>query len=93
MSPKKETAAAKAAKPAAKKATAAAAKTTDKPKKARTSYIHFCNDHRAKVIKDHPEAPFTEIGQLLGQLWREADDKTKAKYKGMFEAEKAELEG
>ncbi len=93
MSPKEATAA-KAAKPATKKATAAK-KTTEegKPKKARTSYIHFCNDHREKVVKDHPGAPFTEIGKLLGKLWGEADDKTKAKYKAKYEAEKAELEG
>ena len=85
MSTKKEPV--KAAKPAVEKA--------DERKKpsqrAKTSYIHFCADHREGVIKENPNAAFTEIGKILGQMWRDADPKTKDHYKAKFEAEKERI--
>lgn len=77
---------------AAKPETKAKVSKADKPHRAKTSYLHFCADIRDKVARENPGKAFTEIGRILGQMWRDADEKTKAHYKAKFESEKKAIE-
>jgi len=49
----------------------------DKPKKAKTSFIYFCNDIRPDVIKKHPEYKLGDVMKELGKRWSELDNKSK----------------
>lgn len=61
------------------------------PKKNRSSYILFVNDHRIKAIEQLPaDAKQTEIMSLVATMWREAPEEIKAKYAQMAEMEKAD---
>lgn len=51
---------------------------SDKPKRAPSAFIIFSNEHRESVKKANPDATFGGIGKLLGDAWKELDDKGKA---------------
>lgn len=46
----------------------------------------FANDIRAKLKKENPDAPITEIAKLTGSAWKEADAATKKKYEDKHKA-------
>jgi len=52
-----------------------------KPRKL-SSFIVFCNENRAKVIKDNNFQPrqIGDIGKALGALWKKMTDAQKATY-------------
>lgn len=61
------------------------------PKKNRSSYILFVNDHRRVAIDElHADAKQTEIMSRVAQMWREAPDSVREKYTLMAEREKAD---
>lgn len=65
----------------------------NKPKKAPTSYILFCNEQRESVKKSNPDSKMPEILRLLGKQWGALTDKKKEKYVAMAEkAKKAKVE-
>jgi hypothetical protein len=51
---------------------------TPKAKRAPSSFIIFSQEKRAEIKISHPEATFGEIGKILGALWKELDDESKA---------------
>lgn len=51
-----------------------------KAKRGTSSFMLFCADQRADVVKKNPSAAFSEIGKLLGEAWRAASEKVKEKY-------------
>lgn len=50
------------------------------PKREVSNYIRFCQAKRSDVKEDHPDFGPKEITSELGRLWRELDDKQRAKY-------------
>ena len=62
----------------APKASKAAKEDKPKQKKAPTPYIIYCTEKRAELVKANPDASFGTIGKLLGEGWRNMDEKTKA---------------
>jgi hypothetical protein len=51
------------------------------PKKPKTTYLLFCDKHRAEVQKKYPEAKMTEMSKHLGQMWGLLTPEQKAEYK------------
>lgn len=58
------------------------------PKGAKSAYVFFCNQERPNVLASNPNLEFTEVGRILGQRWKAADEATKIKYQQMAEADK-----
>lgn len=58
------------------------------PKGAKSAYVFFCDQERPNVMASDPKLVFTEVGKVLGQRWKAADEATKNKYKQMAEADK-----
>lgn len=65
-----------------------AMKDPNKPKRAKTSYMYFCQDHREKLKKDNPKMKMVEISKLLGQLWSTLSEKDKKEYVKSSEKDK-----
>ena len=61
-----------------------AKKDVNKPKKAKTSYLFFCEEMRGKLMSENPKANLSEISKKLGLLWKDCD---RTKY-----TEKADLD-
>jgi len=57
-----------------------------KPKRALTSFMLFSNDKRQSVIDANPDIKFNELGQKIGELWRNLSDSKKAVWKAKAEA-------
>ena len=77
------------AKTAQKKSPKKAATKKSSPKKAASgkpkrisSFIQFCNENRAKVIKDNNFQPrqIGDIGKALGAMWKKMSDSQKQAY-------------
>jgi hypothetical protein len=49
----------------------------ERVKRVASPYIIFCVEKRPQVKKAHPEASFSELGKILGQMWTALDDKAK----------------
>jgi hypothetical protein len=50
------------------------------PKKAKTSYMYFCNDFRKSITEKNPELKMGGISKELGKLWNSYSDEDKSKY-------------
>lgn len=48
-----------------------------KPKKAKTSFIYFCNEVRPTIITENPTFKLGDIMKELGKRWGELEDKSK----------------
>ncbi|KAF0981330.1 hypothetical protein FDP41_012590 [Naegleria fowleri] len=60
-------------------------------KRPASSYILFCNDHRAEVkTKLGENAKPKEVQKELSKLWNDASEATKEKYKKLYEENKAD---
>ena len=66
----------------------------DAPKKAKSSYICFCNEMRASVKEDYPELDNKQIISKLGELWQEisGDEKKVKKWNVLAEQDKKRYE-
>ena len=42
-----------------------------------SGFIHFSNQNRQKLKEDNPDLKFTEIGALLGKMWKALEDSEK----------------
>ncbi|KAG8346679.1 HMG box domain [Trypanosoma vivax] len=67
-------------------------KPDDYPKKPLSSYLIFSNDHREKLKAENPDAKITEILQKLGQMWSDASEAVKEKYKKLAQEDKERFE-
>lgn len=67
-------------------------KNPDRPKKALTSYMFFCNDKRQEVMKDHEGKAIGAVSKVLGAMWKELSTKDKKKYEDMHEKDKERYE-
>jgi hypothetical protein len=59
------------------------------PKRAMSSYLFFTNDKRAGVTKKNKDAKMTDISKIMGEMWRNTDEKGRTKYLKQAEADKA----
>jgi hypothetical protein len=50
------------------------------PKKAKTSYMYFCDEMRSKLRDENPEMKMTEITKILGSTWKDLSDDEKGVY-------------
>jgi high mobility group protein B1 len=50
------------------------------PKKAKTSYMIFCEEKRSQVKDENPEMKMIDITITLGKKWRELSDDAKGRY-------------
>jgi len=50
------------------------------PKKARSSFIYYCQEHREKVQKSNPGISPKEVSRKLGVMWKALSDSEKKKF-------------
>ena len=62
------------------------------PKRARTSYIFFCTEHRPLIKEENPDMNTKEITSQLGVQWKALSDKEKKTYVKLAEKDKARYE-
>jgi len=55
----------------------------DKPKRAKTAFMYFNQEFRPLIRQEHPEASFGEIGRLVADRWRAADDDEKERFNAL----------
>jgi hypothetical protein len=61
-------------------------------KRAKSVYNCFCEDQRAKVVKDNPDAKPKDIMKLLGEAWRNVTETEKKKYEDLAAKDKERFE-
>lgn len=47
------------------------------PKKAKSSFLFFCDENREQVKKENPKIKTTEVMKKLGEMWKNCDNKEK----------------
>jgi structure-specific recognition protein 1 len=50
------------------------------PKRPMSSYMYFSQDKRNEVKSNNPDATFTELGKIIGNLWKKISPEEKEKY-------------
>eukprot|EP00804_Cyclotella_cryptica_P024453 CCRYP_019266-RF/>CCRYP_019266-RF protein AED:0.28 eAED:0.28 QI:595/1/0.8/1/0.44/0.3/10/671/376 len=63
-------------------------KDPEQPKRARGSFVFFTFDERPKVMAEHPNLKFVEMGTMLGERWRSLPAEEKQKYEDMAAEDK-----
>lgn len=63
----------------------------EKVKRPPSAYLLFSAAHRDAVKAENPEASFTDMGKLLGELWRSQSDEVKAEWQAKADQEKKNL--
>ena len=58
------------------------------PKKPKSAYMFFCDEHRQTVMKENKDAKMGEISKILGEKWKKLSDKDKEQYVEMNEEAK-----
>ena len=53
------------------------------PKGAKTAYMCFCQETRAKLVKENPSISVPEVGKECGRRWKEISPSQKARYDAM----------
>ena len=69
-----------------------AKKDPNQPKRSKTSYMFFCEENRATVLKKNPTAKLGDVSKILGNQWKALSDKKKAKFVKMAEEDKVRYE-
>jgi hypothetical protein len=64
----------------------------DRPRRAKSAFILFSNDHRQQVKEEQPEMKFGEIARELAERWRTAAPEVKAVYERRAAADVARYE-
>ncbi len=59
------------------------------PKKAKTSYMYFCDDRRAALKADNPKASVGDMSKIFGAEWKELSDDDKKPYEAKAAADKS----
>eukprot|EP01025_Chloroclados_australasicus_P012162 TRINITY_DN1556_c0_g1_i1.p9 TRINITY_DN1556_c0_g1~~TRINITY_DN1556_c0_g1_i1.p9 ORF type:complete len:101 (+),score=18.27 TRINITY_DN1556_c0_g1_i1:131-433(+) len=62
------------------------------PKKPMGAYMWFSKVKREEVKQKHPDKKVTEIGKVLGEMWRGLNDDQKKEYQDMAEQDKRRYE-
>jgi hypothetical protein len=70
------------------------------PKKPKSSYFFFCDEHRSKLIEKHKKknkgkqdkTMMGKVAKELGELWKKVSDKDKNKYNKLANKDKERYE-
>lgn len=70
------------------------------PKKPKSSYFFFCDEHRSKLIENHKKknkgkqdkSMMGKVAKKLGELWKNVTEKEKEKYTKMANKDKERYE-
>ena len=46
-----------------------------KPKRGKSSFLFFCDEHRPIIRKDHPSYSMSQVMKELGLLWSKCENK------------------
>lgn len=65
-------------------------KDPSKPKKPKSGYMFFCDEHRASVMKKNKDAKMGDVSKLLGKMWKQLSNEEKEPYAQMNEEAKEE---
>lgn len=63
-------------------------KDANAPKKAKTSYLLFCNSIREEVMKANPNLDMGQVSKILGARWKSATEEVKEQFKADAEKDK-----
>jgi len=67
-------------------------KDPEEPKKPKTSYMFYCDEHRTKVISSNPGIKLGSVSKKLGQGWGKLSEEQKKKYTSLSEQDKERYE-
>lgn len=67
-------------------------KDPNKPKRAKTSFIFFCNEQRPKIRKSKPSLKLSEVMKQLGADWKKLSNGKRKKYQDMHAKDKQRYE-
>lgn len=74
-------------------------KDPNKPKRAKSSYLYFCDDKRKAVMDDLKKKlkkgeniKIANVSKKLGDMWKKLSDKDKVKYNNLSNADKKRYE-
>jgi hypothetical protein len=74
-------------------------KDPNKPKRAKSSYLYFCDDKRKTVMDDLKKKlkkgeniKIANVSKKLGDMWKKLSDKDKVKYNNLSNADKKRYE-
>lgn len=67
-------------------------KDANAPKQARTNYLLYSNSVRDQVRKDNPDLSLGDLSKKIGDLWKQADKKTKTKFTKLAQKDKERVE-
>ena len=67
-------------------------KDPNKPKRAKTSYLYFCEEMRPGVKSQNPDLKLGGVMKELGKMWRELSEEDKEKYNKLYEEDKIRYE-
>ncbi|ORZ22146.1 high mobility group box domain-containing protein [Absidia repens] len=62
------------------------------PKRNITSYLHFSNKNRERLVRDNPDLAQTEIAKLMGEEWRKLTDAEKEPFQKLANEDKARFD-
>ena len=65
-----------------------AMKDPNKPKRAKTAYLYFCNERRPLIKKEFPKYKMVDLSKKLGELWQKLKENDRKKYKELAEKDK-----
>ena len=72
-------------------------KDPNKPKRAKSSYLYFCDDERPgvwsnlkKKLGKNEKLKIADVSKKLGSMWKKLDAKAKAKYEKLAEKKRAQ---
>lgn len=63
-------------------------KDVNAPKRGKTAFLFYCDDHRDTVKKANPDAKMTDLSKILGEQWGKLSDSQKKKYNDLAQADK-----
>ena len=67
-------------------------KDPNKPKRAKSAYLFYCDDHRPKILdslrKKKKKVNIAEVSKQLGAKWKGLSDTTKAPYEAKAQADR-----
>ncbi|ORY91911.1 high mobility group box-domain-containing protein [Syncephalastrum racemosum] len=62
------------------------------PKRALSAYMFFSQENRQKVVEEHPNASFGEVGKILGSKWKGLTEEEKGPYNAKSQADRKRYE-
>ena len=62
------------------------------PKKPMGAYMFFCAANREQLKANNPNATFGEIGRMLGDMWKQIDERNRVPYQKKADTDKLRFE-